>query len=581
MRDERDDRSASPSALPPPPPPPLPPPAHPRRRFLGLLGGATAAPALGGALAVPALPGTAAAAAIAPETPRARRAHAVALRTQVAATNLLLPLPAHPTNGDEERHPDRAGNHTKGLRHGADGVVDPGAYESLLRALRSGRPADFEAIEIGGTRRLVNPQGGLSFELEGIDPQLTEMPPPPPVLSEETAAEAVELYWMALLRDLPFSAYDRDPRAQAAAAELSALPAFRGPRVGGRVTTGTLFRDDLPGALVGPYLSQFFWAFTPLGSEVVDRRQRTSAPGIDFLTGLPEWLAVQNGAPPTQRLTYDSVRRLVRNGRDLGEWVHVDVLYQAFFEACLVLATAPASPSEDPVFGVQGGQGAPLDPGNPYRGSRTQDPFVTFGGPHIKTLVAEVARPALKAVWFHKWFVHRRLRPEEYGGLVERTRTGRRPVALPATILASGALGEVVRRTGSGLLPQAYPEGSPLHPSYGAGHAVVAGACATVLKAFFDETAPWRGPVEVAPDGLSVVPYTGATLTVGGELNKLASNIATGRNIAGVHWRSDGVEALRLGEAVAIRLLKEQRATLNESFGGFSLTRFDGTRVTI
>jgi hypothetical protein len=36
------------------------------------------------------------------------------------------------------------------------------------------------------------------------------------------------------------------------------------------------------------------------------------------------------------------------------------------------------------------------------------------------------------------------------------------------------------------LLPMAFQEGSPMHPSYGAGHATVAGACVTILKAFFD-----------------------------------------------------------------------------------------------
>jgi hypothetical protein len=80
---------------------------------------------------------------------------------------------------------------------------------------------------------------------------------------------------------------------------------------------------------------------------------------------------------------------------------------------------------------------------------------------------------------------------------------------------------------------------------------------------------------------MSLVPYSGPTLTVGGELNKLASNVATGRNIAGVHWRSDAAESLKLGEAVAISILEEQRMICNESFEGFSLTKFDGTTITV
>ena len=40
------------------------------------------------------------------------------------------------------------------------------------------------------------------------------------------------------------------------------------------------------------------------------------------------------------------------------------------------------------------------------------------------------------------------------------------------------------------LLSQVYPEGSPNHPTYTSGHATVAGACATILKAFFDKYHP-------------------------------------------------------------------------------------------
>lgn len=70
-------------------------------------------------------------------------------------------------------------------------------------------------------------------------------------------------------------------------------------------------------------------------------------------------------------------------------------------------------------------------------------------------------------------------------------------------------------------------------------------------------------------------------MTVGGELNKIAYNVANGRNTAGVHWRSDSRESTALGEAVAIQLLKEQRPTYNEDFGGFDLTKFDGTTVNV
>jgi hypothetical protein len=69
-------------------------------------------------------------------------------------------------------------------------------------------------------------------------------------------------------------------------------------------------------------------------------------------------------------------------------------------------------------------------------------------------------------------------------------------------------------------------------------------------------------------------------LTVGGELNKLAANIASGRNASGVHWRTDFEEGLRLGEEIAIRLLQDQKQTYNEDYY-LSLTRFDGEAITI
>jgi hypothetical protein len=128
-----------------------------------------------------------------------------------------------------------------------------------------------------------------------------------------------------------------------------------------------------------------------------------------------------------------------------------------------------------------------------------------------------------------------------------------------------------------------FQEGSPTHPSYGAGHATVAGACVTVLKAFFDENAPMPSPVVPTPDGLTLLPYTGSdagSLTVGGELNKVAANIAIGRNMAGVHWRSDYYQSLRLGERVAICILYNQRKDYHEDYS-FTFTSFDGETVTI
>ena len=511
-----------------------------------------------------------------------RRTRAAQIRHDAESYNRQADWPAHPTNGDETRYASLIGSYSKGLPHDARGEVDRQAYRVFLQALAAETPAAFEAIPLGsppGNRiKLTNPQAGLAFDLEGADPQQLAIPPAPAFASAEAAGEMVELYWMCLLRDVSFLDFAGNATAAAAAAELSDLADFRGVHdSAGNVTTATLFRDPLPEVTRGPYVSQFLWMPTPFGAERVSRQMRTHMPGDDHMTSWADWLAIQNGIPPETQSTFDPVARYIRCGRDLAQWVHIDVLFQAYFNAMLILLQPP-DPA-DPLTG--GGMGAPLNPGNPYNGSQTQIGFGTFGGPHIATLVCEVATRALKAVWFQKWFVHRRLRPEVYAGRVEAHLTGVADYPLHADVLGSGARQAIADGFGTSLLPMCFPEGSPTHPSYGAGHATVAGACVTILKALFDGTYVIPNPVVATPDGLALEPWTGESLTVAGELNKLASNVATGRNIAGVHWRSDAMQSLRLGEEVALRILRDQKPTYNEAFAGFTLTKFDGTTVTV
>lgn len=562
-----------------------------RRRFLGGIGGAAVALSVGstaGAASraeagIEAGADASVLAEAAKQSPQmaraaARRERAYQIRYQAAKANRRKPLVVHGTNGDEDRYPNRIGNFSKGLPHNAFGEVDADSYAALVKAAKTDDPADFEAIRTSGGRRLTNPQGGCAFDLQGLDAWDFSVPPPPALASAEEAAEGVELYWMALLRDVNFSDYQAgNPDVDAALADLNRVAEFKGPKAGGKVTAATLFRDPLPGTLNGPYISQFLWLPAPFGAEFVDRRMQTQLPGTDHLTSYNQWLETQNGFGDNFQRP-DPQRYYIRNGRDLAEWVHIDVLFQAYFNACLILGTPQNifDPETD------GGIGAPLNPGNPYLSSRNQAGFTCWGGPHIKTLVCEVATRALKATWHQKWQVHRRLRPEAFGGVVHHQRTSNRyPGALHSDILESPALDRLLSKNGTALLPVAFPEGSPLHPSYTAGHATVAGACVTILKWFYDENFVINQPVIPTPDGLDLQPYQGPPLTIGGELNKLASNVATGRNIGGVHWRSDARSSLRLGEEIAIGLLRDQKALYSENLTGCTFTRFDGTKITI
>ncbi|MEP4271981.1 MAG: hypothetical protein ABJ379_08475 [Roseibium sp.] len=313
--------------------------------------------------------------------------------------------------------------------------------------------------------------------------------------------------------------------------------------------------------------------------------------------------------------------------RDLATYVHDDQLYQAYLNAALIMLA----------------EGHAYDPGIPYHGNTAngaggsggnREPFAVFGGPHLLTLVTEVSSRALRAVRASKFQVHRRLRPEALGALFHTVLSGYKPsgetetdgagnqvpVEIPHGHKARSTLGGTVARylfpNGMGtepalsdlltkvrehnkeinkdlqspgnapswLLPMAFPEGSPMHPAYGAGHATVAGACVTLLKAFFamrDKDDPAKPTYVVPPGGDAIVPDPGVSmddvtidlrtlkieqgLTLEGELNKLCWNISNGRNIAGVHYYTDYIESALLGEAITLGILREQMTCYDDA----------------
>lgn len=502
------------------------------------------------------------------------------------------PLATQTPNGDESLYADLRASYSKGLPHTSLGEVVPAAFNALVNAITTGNQADFNAIPLGsrangfGPRRgLVNPQNGLGIELIGPDPKHLAIPAAPTFASKEIAAEIAENYWMALARDIHFADYNEDhPIIKEAVADLDRFGAdFKGPKdASGRVTPQLLFRGTTLGEEKGPYMSQFLLQRCYLGPQEIDQRMRTVVSGKDYMVDLADWLSVQHGFSQEPDVV-DPDLRYIRNGRDLGQWVHVDLLYQAYFNAMLILLNG----------------GARVDAGNPYRVGGpilNEDPFGTLGNPHLQALLPEVARHALRAVWYQKWSVHRRLRPEVFAARLHLQKTGVKDYGIHAAVATdSSALDTVFAQYGTYLLPMGFPEGSPVHPAYGAGHATVAGACVTVLKVWFDVsqkitdlldpgTRKRLAPVVPSSDGASLVPYQGLDkddLTVGGELNKLAMNIGIGRNVAGVHWRSDHSASITLGEQVAIGVIRDYIGTFNEPFDQLFLQKFDGSFIKI
>lgn len=498
---------------------------------------------------------------------------ALRLRQEAALFQCAQPSATSAPNSDETSLPNYIASFTKGLPHTQLGEAEPGTYQTLLYALSTGKQSDFESLDRGSGMKFVNPLAAFAYQMEGADSHRLGTPPAPTFGSTNAAAEMVELYWQALARDVPFANYNTSPIAQAAVQDLNRLSAFAGPAVNGKVTTGTLFRGNVVGGLNGPYLSQFLWQPVPVNSTLVDQRYRAGAPGIDYLTAYDEWLVIQTGVPPYRAWTPDPTPKYIYSGRALAEWVHYDFLYQAFHSAALILLNQ----SPETVLNVN----PYLNPTNPYKTTKVETGFTTFGGPHICCLLGAACQDALKAAWYQKWSIHRRLRPEEFGGRVHQTKLGAASYPVHADLLNSAALPAVFAANGTYLLPQAFAEGCPLHPSYPAGHATVAGACSAMLKAFFDETQLVTNAVQASSDGLSLMPSTDIALTVGGEINKLAFNIAMGRNFGGIHYRSDAEVGFQLGEDVAIAMLQDLVETCTETFSGFQFTRLDGTPVSI
>lgn len=315
--------------------------------------------------------------------PNNRKNRARKVRRDAAQLAFSREHPVHENNGEESDYPFIA-NYSKGLPHDELGEVLPDAYQKLLTAVGSGDPADFDAIPLGGpsgkARKLISPQAGMAYDLEGPDAQAVatreengtwiSIRPAPRIDSAENSAEMAELYWMALLRDVHFSDFVTDSNVAKAASSLSLeFTDFKGPKdqMSGDVTDATLFRGVYPGELDGPYLSQFLLKDIPYGSLTISQRQETVVSGVDYLTDHNSWLTVQKGAERgPDRLDVDITgqpnRRYIRNTRDLAHYVHVDQLYEAYLNACLILLSMNAE----------------LDPGNPYGGSANQAGFATF-----------------------------------------------------------------------------------------------------------------------------------------------------------------------------------------------------------
>ncbi|CAM9093102.1 unnamed protein product [Laminaria digitata] len=503
-------------------------------------------------------------------TPAERAANALNQRFDWAETEFAASQDTlHLNNGDRSS----AATFHKSLPHDSLGQVDSKAFDALTECVTEGDFALCEQVPAGDEDGLlVNPLGGIAVDMAGPASHALTIPPASALNSEDLAAQMGELYWMALTRDVPFSQYGEDEATVAAADNLATMPGFA--KMNG-VATGAdgradphsqLFRTSALGVEKGPMISQLLVKDFTLDSITATPMQTTFAPGVDYMADYDEWLFIQNGGKPDSKEEEDDVKRYIRNARDLSRLVVTDTINTEAYRAALILL-------EEGAISRSGFNG-------PYAQSSRQTGFVNFGVSHVMRLVG-TAELTQRSAWYQKWNVHMFARPEAIAGTIHNVIYGNLDVDFDDSILNNRDLlrrvaernGEITGNTGrrdrTYLLSQAVKEGSPTHPSYPAGHATQNGAFATILKALVGlerGASCFSNPEFPDDEGLTLLPYTGDDcLTYEGEINKMAVNVAFGRNMCGVHWRIDSQQGLLLGEMAGVRILQQEAVAFPEN----------------
>ena len=222
-------------------------------------------------------------------------------------------------------------------------------------------------------------------------------------------------------------------------------------------------------------------------------------PGVDFMTTVEEFEAIHRGENPLTRADRIGLPRHFQTGRDLATFVHNDnpmINWMPVVGELLKLKVPKRTE---------------FSPHHPD--CNADGDFTCWGAPKLIGMLGEIVERVGHLSFRQKWW-SLVARPEEYA-----------------------------YKMGLRLLPQAFPEGSPMHPSFTAMHAFLAYAQGYLLKEIFDT-------YYILPNGNSV----------GYEIDLWAANIADARLWAGVHFISDNElvkdRALSLAKRVAAKHLQ-------------------------
>lgn len=281
-------------------------------------------------------------------------------------------------------------------------------------------------------------------------------------------------------------------------------------------------------------VSRLLWSAVSAGTAQVLRPEYLGRAGFYGTTPATRDQILLGRIPERQR--YGSASRIV-TPRALASAFHQDEPYWYGLTAAVLLQQAKTPRSS-------------LFPALPTRAR-----FVGDGGTlSLHCLMAEAADLAMRACWYEKWVTNRRRRPEELAA-------------------DPGSLHPIWQQIGApllpygGCLPMLIAEGSPGHPAYPSGHAVIGGAVCTVLLATFAD--------------VRMAASDGSMSTTHAEIRKLARNYGDARITLGIHYESDVAEGLALGERAAVMVLREAKAKAEQPWGATTFTGVSGRPITI
>lgn len=463
--------------------------------------------------------------------------------------------------------------------------------DKVIQAQKSGRVEDLDMIPIYSMEnpKLEGVCCGQSFNLVGTDPSVYCIREPHTIDSVDQAFEMCEVYAMSRSRDIPFTEFKSNETIKIIIESLNKFPTkTTHPLQDGNINEQNLFRGFTSYDTIGPYISQFLMYPFDYGNLPIVQKYYSENDDLES-TDISVWYKLQQGKYRPKSL--QNKTKFTYTPRVLGAKVHNDPLFQFYYNAALICLQNNIIPEI-------------------YNHNKTTA-WTSGGPPNILASVAHVCQGALRVAWYSKYSQTMKIRPEVLAqriNLAENPPTGFDISRVPglSKIKTNMKIGQGIldlisdstfNKYQNFLLLNQFMEGSPTHPSSPAGHAVVAGAGVTILKAMFlchdksNKPIPWgesNRKVYVSMNGDTQDEYNGDdihNMTIVGELNKLASNITLGRNFAGVHYRCDGDCGLKLGESYAISYLLDMTKELHESqsglFEGWTLEKFDGSIVKI